>query len=120
MALTFTAIIDRGRRAWKAGGGLEVRQVDMTTSDVSSDYAGGGFPLQTNANKIGLRRVFAVLEASIRTSAGTHRTLLGSYDSVNGRLKFLKKDAGSGAFDEAVVDVNMVDADIVRMTLVGA
>lgn len=118
MALTFTNTIDGGLRDYTLSHGLRVAQFDMTTSDVSVDYS-SGFDINGNADNMGFHKIFGVIAATIRASAGTLRALLPLWDANTGKLRFYENAAAAGAFDEADVDVEMADNDVVRMVVIG-
>lgn len=119
MALTVNPVVQGVNAVYKLGNGLQLRVVEVTSSDVSVDYS-AGFDIAAIATQCGLSAVFAVIAASIRASAGTHRVLLPSYDVVNQKLKLGENAAAAGAFDEVDPDTDIVDGDIIRITLLGA
>lgn len=114
--LTFTNKIDGSLRDYSLGHGLRQAQFDMTSSDVSVDYS-SGFDIAGNAAKMGFRRIFGVLEATIRSSAGVVRGLQPRWDPNNGKLRFL--EAVINAADDGEPDTDLIDGDIVRMWVVG-
>lgn len=116
MALSFTNVIDKGRRVYQIGGGLKLAVIDMTSSDVSVDYS-SGFDLATNASKMGFRKVLAVLDATIRASAGTERGVQYQWSGTTGKLRF--KETVVNTIDDADADVDIIDADVVRMVVIG-
>lgn len=116
MALTFTSTIDGGLRVWNLGNGLKMAQLDMTSSDVSVDYS-SGFDIAGNAGKMGFRKIFHVLDATIRAAAGTVRGLNSVWDANAGKLRFA--ETCINAIDDPEADTDIIDGDIIRMVVIG-
>jgi len=119
MALTFSKPAESGEKGTYTAtipGGLTITVWDMTTSDVSVDYS-SGFDLQTNAKKLGLNRVVAVLDAYVRDSSDTVKSLRHIYDCATGKLRFAESSAAT--LDEQDSDSDIVDTDIIRMVVLG-
>lgn len=119
MALTFSKPAESGERGTysaKIPGGLTVTVWDMTTSDVSTDYS-SGFDLQGNAQKMGLRRVVAVLCAYVRNASDTPKSVRDVYDCATGKLRFYASVADAAT--EIVADTEIDDTDIVRLVVLG-
>lgn len=119
MALTFSKPAESGERGTysaKVPGGLTITVWDMTTSAASSDYS-SGFDLQTNAGKMGLNRVVAVLDAYVRASNDTVKSLKYLYDCSTGKLRFAKTVVGT--LSEAAGGSEIVDNDVVRLVVLG-
>lgn len=119
MSLSVTTIIDGVNCAWKLGHGLEKRMCDITSSDVSVDYS-NGFDVNSLAGNLGLGQILGIDgPPSIRTAAGVHYRFVGSWDVTNKRLMILKDAGVAGALAQVVADTDIVDGDIVRVTLIG-
>ena len=118
MALTIQPVIDGVNCSWKLGGGILLVIRDITSSDVSVDYS-SGFDIGSIKERMGLSKILMVLEATIRSSANVVRNLSMQWDHTNGKLKFLENAAAVGAFDEADPDTDIIDADIVRICMIG-
>ena len=110
MALTF-ANVEKAPRVDHAAHGMQTRQVDMTV--LNADYS-SGFDLQTNAQKMGFRRVYAVLQVSAKNGAGTFLPLLfWNWDFLAGKLRV------ANATSEANAAATLTDNSVLRMLVVG-
>jgi hypothetical protein len=119
MALTFTTIIDKSRRAWKTSGGLEVRMVELTTTSGAADYTVTvGIAMQANANKMGLRRVFEVQLSSWRSSADAIKAGQGVFNPVTGNL-LLYESAAAAAFFGEIAASDVAAGDKFRLLVFG-
>jgi hypothetical protein len=123
MALTFTNVIDGAIADWKPANGPRLVVFDMTIGDAGVDYAVGagveGLDLNGNIGKTGLHKIFMVLAATLRVSAGNMVALLPLYDANTGKLRLCENAAAVGEFPDGTVDTDINDGDIVRMAIIG-
>jgi hypothetical protein len=110
MALSF-ANVEKSPKVDHLAHGMQVRVVDMTV--LNSDYS-SGFDLQTNAQKIGFRRIFFVIGSSAKNGGGTFLPLLfWNWDFVAGKLRV------ANATSEANAVATLTDGSVIRMVVTG-
>lgn len=123
MALTFTNTIGGALADWKLSNGPRIAVIDMTIGDASVDYSavGGaeGLDVGGSADKMGFHKIFMVIGATLRASAGDMTALLPLYDADTGKLRLCENAAAIGEFPDATLDTDINDGDIVRMVVVG-
>lgn len=117
MALSFANPTETGERGIARGttasGGLRIAVVDMTASDVSSDYD-SGYDIRGAKLKAGFGQILAVLSCSSRSSSDTLATFKGIFNPATGKLRLYNNAT------EAVADSTINDGDVVRLVLLGA
>ena len=119
MALTFTNVIDGALRVWNVAPGLRMAQIDMVASDANGADYSSGFDLVSNAEKMGFRKIFGILGAEIRRSAGAQGAHIAIYDNITGKLRFYETGAALSGVLSEVAGADLTDGDIVRMVVIG-
>lgn len=110
---TFTTTIDKGTRVANLGDGIQMRVVEVTLSPASTDYS-NGVALQSNAAKMGLRRVLMVTGAAAKSSNGSTLGVTFNYNTSTGKLQ------GWNASATETAASNLGDGCVIRMIVIGA
>jgi hypothetical protein len=116
MALTYTTTVNKTRMVHKLPGGLKVATVQLTIGAITDYTVGTGFPLQTDANKFGFRKVFNAFGFTLQTSANVEKPVQISFNPLLGTVKIF--EAATVAQDE-IEQADLATNDILMFTVIG-
>lgn len=123
MAITILNPAETGERytgAFQLGGGLLLRIVDLSCSDVSADVPSGVLDLGALEEQLGFHRILAVLDWTVRSpgTPDTMRTLQAAvWHPASKTLTFC--ETGTYTIDPIEPDTDLINGDVIRLVLIG-